>query len=223
MKNRIINVLVCMLFLNIGPALAQDNREPVKITVAAPGAVIDPERFGPASPAKSCVGASPIDARQGEAIVRKVAEEEEFDADLLVAIARRESGFRMESVSDAGAVGLMQLMPDTAKRFQVDICDPEDNGRGGIRYLRLLQKKYQNPIYVLAAYNAGESAVERNGGLPLYPETVQYVSAVLTDLYGWQPFAKGSPRKRAHQSTDHNQTPDGNPETWSQGFVLHVE
>ena len=72
------------------------------------------------------------DAAEGEAIIRAVARDESFPQDMLVSIARQESGFRMNEVSSAGAIGLMQLMPDTARRFQVDICDPRDNVRGAI-------------------------------------------------------------------------------------------
>lgn len=224
MRNTLANFLVAMLCLNAEGALAQaNNDQPVKVTIAEPVAQINPERFGPAPSAGLCKGLTPTEAGKGEALVRKIALEEQFDPDLLIAIARQESGFRMESVSNAGAVGLMQLMPNTAKRFNVDICDPEDNIRGGIRYLRLLQKKYQNPIYVLAAYNAGEGAVEQNGGIPLYPETVRYVSTVLTNLYGWQPLAKSSAKRSAARRNNQNQKPDNNPEAWSQGFVLHVE
>lgn len=218
-----VPLLVALLFFTSAPASTQELSEPVKVTIAEPIALVAPERFGPASNTTPCKLASPMDTRQGEAIVRKIAREEQFDADMLVAIARRESGFRMDSISSAGAVGLMQLMPDTAKRFQVDVCDPADNVRGAIRYLRLLQNKYHNPIYILAAYNAGESAIEQNGGVPLYPETVQYVSAVLTDLYGWQPLAKGVPKGPEHKPIAQGQKPEITPETWSQGFVLHVE
>jgi soluble lytic murein transglycosylase-like protein len=160
------------------------------------------------------------DAKQGEAIVRKVAHDEAFDPDLLLAIARQESGFRMNSVSGAGAVGLMQLMPATAKRFSVDICDPEDNVRGAVRYLRVLQGRYQNPIYVLAAYDAGENAVEQNRGIPPYPETVRYVETILTDLYGWKPFAAPSSGDGAVAKPKDE---PGKREAWTQGFVLHVE
>lgn len=224
MRKTLANLIAVMLCLYAEVALAQaNNGQPVKVTVAEPVAQIDPERFGPAPSTSLCKELMPTEAKQGEALIRKIAQEEQFDPDLLVAIARQESGFRMESISSAGAVGLMQLMPATAKRFNVDICDPEDNVRGGIRYLRLLQKKYQNPIYVLAAYNAGEGAVEQNGGIPLYPETVSYVSTVLTNLYGWQPLAKSSAKGSAARRNNQNQKPDNSPEAWSQGFVLHVE
>lgn len=206
-----------------GAVFAQDIEVPVKITIGEDLPAPNPERFAVPSSAAICNSTVLLDTQEGEAIVRKVANEEHFDLDLALAIARQESGFRMSSISNAGAIGLMQLMPDTAKRFDVDICNPEDNVRGGIRYLQLLQKKYQNLLYVLAAYNAGESAVEQNRGVPLYPETVRYVSAILTDLYGWQPLAQSTTKNQAKNLKGEQQNPDGNPETWTQGFVLHVE
>jgi soluble lytic murein transglycosylase-like protein len=127
----------------------------------------------------------------------------------------------MDQVSPKGAVGLMQLMPATAKRFGVDACDPADNVRGGVRFLRILQERYRNPMHVLAAYNAGEDAVEQHRGVPPYPETVRYVAAVLNDLNGW-PKPVGATASRPRRGVA---TPDpSNPEaSWSQGFVMHVE
>jgi len=79
----------------------------------------------------------------------------------------------------------MQLMPETAGVSPVNPCDAADNVLGGIRYLRYLQSRYQNPLYVLAAYNAGEEAVDRNRGIPPFPETVAYVAQVLDAAYAW--------------------------------------
>jgi hypothetical protein len=98
-----------------------------------------------------------------------------------------------------------------------DELTDDDNVRGGVRYLKLLEKKYANPMYVLAAYNAGEAAVDDNRGIPLYPETVSYVAAILTDLYGWQSFSDRSVATNTHHQT--KAAPDnpaeGSPETWS--------
>lgn len=206
-------------------AASEDDDAPdaVKVTVIGNQKPEDPVISPSARPAVSnCNLATSSDAANGEAIVRKIAMEERFDSDLVLAIARQESGFRVNSVSSAGAIGLMQLMPATAKRFGVDVCDPEDNVRGAIRFLRLLQKKYQNPLYVLAAYNAGEGAVEQNRGIPLYPETVRYVSAVLTDLYGWKPLGNQTAMGRT-DDTKPVTADNEHPQTWTEGFVLHVE
>lgn len=204
------------------PAFARDAAEPVKVTIIDDMPEPDPARFASSAPTAGC-GPSSLGVQEGESIVRKIAAEERFDPDLVIAVARQESGFRMDSVSSAGAIGLMQLMPDTATRFEVAICDPEDNVRGGIRYLRLLQKKYQNPIYVLAAYNAGEDAVEQNRGVPPYLETIRFVSAVLTDLYGWQPLPQTIAESRSHEPQRIKQSREDKLGSWTQGFVLHVE
>ncbi|UXN57224.1 lytic transglycosylase domain-containing protein [Phyllobacterium zundukense] len=225
------NILLSAITIAFGSAFgsaghAASGEQPLKVTVIQDDGASNQDAALPPQPpaAAVCKHASPIDAFQGEAIVRKIAGEERFDPDLVLAIARQESGFRMNSISSAGAVGLMQLMPGTAKRFDVDICDPEDNVRGAIRYLRLLQKKYQNALYVLAAYNAGEGAVEQSRGVPLYPETVRYVSAILTDLYGWKPLERPAAKARGNGTINKQEKPeDGSPEAWSQGFVLHVE
>jgi soluble lytic murein transglycosylase-like protein len=158
---------------------------------------------------------------EAEALARRIAIEEALDPGLVVAIARAESRLRMDQVSPKGAVGLMQLMPATAKRFGVDACDPADNVRGGVRFLRVLQERYRNPMHVLAAYNAGEDAVEQHRGVPPYPETVRYVAGVLNDLNGW-PKPANATASRPRRAVA---TPDpSNPEaSWSQGFVMHVE
>ncbi len=79
----------------------------------------------------------------------------------------------------------MQLLPSTAASYGVDICDPADNVKGGIGFLRDLHRKFPNPIYMLAAYNAGEVAVLKYKGVPPYSETVGYVANVINDFYQW--------------------------------------
>jgi hypothetical protein len=104
---------------------------------------------------------------------------------LVLAVIGIESAGRSDAVSSAGAVGLMQLIPATAERFGVkDSTDPVQNIRGGVAYLDWLLKEFNNdPVMVLAAYNAGEGAVVANGGVPPYAETRDYVPKVLA---AWQ-------------------------------------
>ncbi|MFN3293553.1 MAG: lytic transglycosylase domain-containing protein [Gemmobacter sp.] len=104
---------------------------------------------------------------------------------LVLAVMGIESGGRADAVSSAGAVGLMQLIPATAARFGVtDSKDPVHNLKGGIAYLDWLMKEFDgDPVMVLAAYNAGEGAVRKNGGVPPYAETRAYVPKVLA---AWQ-------------------------------------
>jgi hypothetical protein len=104
------------------------------------------------------------------------------DAGLVSALIRAESNYEPRAVSRKGARGLMQLMPATARRLDVRRpFDPVSNVRGGVRYLRELLDRFENkPELVLAAYNAGEGAVENYGGVPPYRETVGYVKRILS-------------------------------------------
>lgn len=104
---------------------------------------------------------------------------------LVLAVIGIESAGRSDAVSSAGAVGLMQLIPATAERFGVtDSTDPIQNIKGGVAYLDWLLKEFDNdPVMVLAAYNAGEGAVVANNGVPPYAETRDYVPKVLA---AWQ-------------------------------------
>ena len=102
------------------------------------------------------------------------------DPKLIHAVIRQESNYNPFAVSRKGARGLMQLIPETADRFGVsDIFDPAENVAGGVKYLRHLLDLYDGDRQLtLAAYNAGEAAVERAQGIPPYPETEDYVSRV---------------------------------------------
>jgi soluble lytic murein transglycosylase-like protein len=118
-------------------------------------------------------------------LVYPLAQQYDIDANLVRAIIAVESNFDAQAVSTAGAQGLMQLMPETATRYQVQQpFDPRANVEGGIRYLKDLWQRFGGNLpRVLAAYNAGEGAVARFGGIPPYPETRRYVARVLA-LYG---------------------------------------
>ncbi|KAF0162546.1 MAG: lytic transglycosylase catalytic [Rhodocyclaceae bacterium] len=102
------------------------------------------------------------------------------DAALLRAVIGVESAWRADAVSPKGAIGLMQLMPDTARRFGTTRPqDPAANLKAGAAYLRHLIDSHDNLGLALAAYNAGEGAVQRYRGIPPYAETRQYVPKVL--------------------------------------------
>jgi hypothetical protein len=104
------------------------------------------------------------------------------DASLVSALIRAESNYEPRAVSRKGARGLMQLMPATARRLSVAYpFDPVSNVRGGVRYLKELLDRFDHrPELILAAYNAGENAVESYGGVPPYRETVGYVKRILS-------------------------------------------
>ena len=99
---------------------------------------------------------------------------------LIDAVIRTESGYRPRAVSRAGAVGLMQLMPSTAKELDViDAFDPRQNVLGGAKYLRKMYDMFGNLRLAIAAYNAGPAAVKQAGKVPAYRETIRYVDTVL--------------------------------------------
>ncbi|MEY4576479.1 MAG: hypothetical protein RL701_1182 [Pseudomonadota bacterium] len=113
--------------------------------------------------------------------VREAAKAEGIPVSFALAIARNESGFRSHVISSTGAMGVMQLMPATASRHGVwDPFDPEDNARGGARYLSALWKRYRGDrMRVAAAYNAGEGAVPRAGRMRVPGSTLSYAASVV--------------------------------------------
>jgi hypothetical protein len=108
------------------------------------------------------------------------------DASLLAAVAKQESGFDSQAVSPAGAQGLMQFMPATAKGLGVNALDPASAIDGAARYLSSLTKQFGSTDLALAAYNAGPGTVSRYGGIPPYPETQNYVRAVMNKAEAYQ-------------------------------------
>lgn len=118
--------------------------------------------------------------------IRRLCDRYRVDINLVLALIAVESDFRIHAVSRAGAIGLMQIMPETAERYGINPWNPEENLEGGIRHLAYLLKRYPNIQHALAAYNAGETAVDQYGGIPPYPETRQYVIKVL-QLYHQHP------------------------------------
>jgi soluble lytic murein transglycosylase-like protein len=117
--------------------------------------------------------------------IRAAAQRHDLPESLLAAVISVESGFNPKAVSRKGAKGLMQLMPDTARRFGVkDVFAVHENLNGGAAYLRLLLTQFDNDLRLaLAAYNAGEGAVARAGGrIPAYPETQDYVAKVMARM-----------------------------------------
>jgi TPR repeat protein len=117
-------------------------------------------------------------------LVGKVSPKYEVDPMLVLAFISVESGFNARAVSSKNAQGLMQLIPETARRFRVkDAFDTEDNIKGGVAYLQWLLAFFKGDVpLVAAAYNAGERAVEKYRGIPPYPETRDYVRRI-TALY----------------------------------------
>ena len=135
-------------------------------------------------------GIDPADPRLDQ-IVQDAAQRHDLDPALVKAVITTESGWNSRAISQKGAMGLMQLIPATAQRFGVgNPFDPAQNVEGGTTYLKTLLERYNGDLTKsLAAYNAGERAVDLSGGVPAYRETQRYVQKV-TKAY----FRPGSGR-----------------------------
>ena len=246
------------------PALAQNLPGPEKTTARAlpavahfdfsaeiPTAFVDPDGTvrtlapqGPGAPISAavtpagdpCPGAKALAVETAKVLILRMAKEEAFFPDFVLSVAGVESRYVSTALSSKGAYGLMQLTAATAKRFEVNLCDPAQNVRGGIRFLRVLHQRYRNPFFILAAWNAGEQALTEHGGIPPFPETARFIAAVMNDFYQWPKIANGSQQNaaspaaegtaardhvKAHvpQRSDNHAVAEG----WSGGFVLHID
>lgn len=134
--------------------------------------------LAPSSPGPHQQPATLIEHPRYDAMIRRAAAEHGVDPALVRAVVQVESGYRPRTRSRMGAVGLMQVLPATARRYGgADLYDPAANLGVGIRHLRTLLDRFPLAL-ALAAYNAGEAAVERFGDVPPYPETIAYVRRV---------------------------------------------
>lgn len=149
---------------------------PSMIVSFVPDEVPYPEPETLPSPARA---AAPAAVPYGE-LIDKYSNEQGVDARLVRAMIQVESGYKERARSRKGAMGLMQLMPETARQYAVrDPYDPESNIEAGIKHLKALLQRLPVDL-ALAAYNAGEAAVEKFRGIPPYPETRSYVARILS-------------------------------------------
>ncbi|WP_211611791.1 lytic transglycosylase domain-containing protein [Paraburkholderia haematera] len=181
------------------PDAADDDSKPLSVVIQ-PGY---PQSSGPA------LGPSPSVASRVMAlapVINEAARATDMDGALLMAVIDVESGGNPQAVSPKGATGLMQLMPGTGARHGAsNLFDPRQNIAAGARYLKQLMRQFGDLQLVLAAYNAGEGAVQKYGGqIPPYAETMNYVPKVIarymryrdamssTDIASGQAIADGS-------------------------------
>ena len=182
----------------------------------------------------SCASGAQMSTSDVRGLIARVAAEEGADTKLADAVAAQESSYDQRRISPKGAIGVMQLMPETASRYQADPCELESNIRGGVRYLRDLSAEFGgNVMLVLAAYNAGPDRVYAAKGVPPIAETVRYVAAVTNAYYGFDnALASSGAAKR--QVTQFNALARPSPEAakasvtgsanrWIGGSVLYVD
>jgi soluble lytic murein transglycosylase-like protein len=178
-------------------------------TVAVAPRVIAPAVLAPADPSRQtpAPAAATTAANLSEA-VEQVASQNALPSSLVHSVIQVESNYNPWAISSKGALGLMQLIPSTARRFGVkDAFNPLENLKGGARYLRYLLDLYGEKNYhlALAAYNAGEGAVARYGGVPPYAETRNYlvlVGQALEIARKSAPAAKPKAAEPAHQTVE---------------------
>jgi len=151
---------------------------------AARSAAADVNQYLGSQPALSLSRDKSFTPEQVDAAIEKAAEAHNVDPNLVRAVIKVESNFNPNAVSRKGAMGLMQLMPQTARQLKVtNPFDPEQNVDAGVRHLKQLMESYGGDVRLtLAAYNAGQGSVARSGGIPHFAETRNYVKRI-TNLY----------------------------------------
>jgi soluble lytic murein transglycosylase-like protein len=175
--------MVCLSLLDVALAEAQiyviedANGQKTYTSTFQPGATLF---MG--TPNTATFAPQPPGAAQFRQQIADAANEAGIEPLLVEAVIATESAFDPLALSHKGAQGLMQLMPETAERFNViDVWDPGENIRGGAAYLKVLEGEFNGDLHrVLAAYNAGEGAVREHGGVPPYDETQTFVRRVLS-------------------------------------------
>jgi hypothetical protein len=192
------NIKMSLCFAIVGSflattSLAEPSAEPVAKTVVKVDArngrlvrrvcvnpkvlqndIFVPNRMLPSPQESASISGTPLDE-----VIDLAARRHDLDPLLVHAVVHIESRYNRVALSPKGAEGLMQLIPSTARRFGVsNSFNSRENIEGGVKYLRYLQDRFQDLRLVLAAYNAGEHAVERYRGIPPYPETQNYVYLV---------------------------------------------
>jgi soluble lytic murein transglycosylase-like protein len=171
----------------MAPSIAQQ-----RAAVQKQAASVAPAKQGPASSffttsfldGESAADCDPLPAEQLDPLIQEAAQKNGVEAQLVRAVIDQESARRPCALSAKGAEGLMQLMPATAEEYDVDDpFDPKQNVEAGTRLLKSLLDRYKNdPTLALGAYNAGSGRVDREGGVPKIPETMDYVTAILDKL-----------------------------------------
>lgn len=165
-----------------GPTVKKPQRVRTESRTAAPGSIASAQASAP-SRQKETPGIVPASYHE---YINTACEKYGVDPSLVHALVKVESGYNAFALSSKGAMGLMQLMPQTASEMNVkNSFSPQDNVEGGVRYLRYLLDRYEGNISLaLAAYNSGETSVKRWGTVPPFKETKDYVKKILALYHG---------------------------------------
>jgi soluble lytic murein transglycosylase-like protein len=184
--------LVLLALLAAAPAMASDAAYRLQVDPAAYRVQTRPAWQLPPTPTQNPT----VAARPYASAIAEAAERAGIEPELLHALVKAESGYRADAVSHKGAVGLAQLMPDTADRLDpAALTDARRNLLAGARYLQAMLERFDHTLpLALAAYNAGPGAVERHQGVPPYPETEAYVQRVLAEYEALKAARQPIPR-----------------------------
>ena len=172
------------LFLALLPVLAEAGD--VRVVVGASGRKVILNENSAQRTRRLSGKLVPVPDTDLQPLIDRHSGNQNLDPKLVQALIQAESGYNVRAVSNKGAIGLMQLMPSTASLLNVqNPYDPDDNIRGGTRYLRQMLDRFAGRLELaVAAYNAGPGAVERHGGIPPFAETRAYVRRVLSLYQG---------------------------------------
>ena len=155
----------------------EDDPAPTPVATAPEAAA--PSEIGTRGPAAPAAASAALSRPAPLELADAAADKYGLPRELVRGVMAAESGMSPYAVSPKGAIGLMQLMPETAQVLGVDPYNPEQNVDGGVRYLRDLLEKYNYGLrHALAAYNAGPGAVDKYNGIPPYRETIDYISRI---------------------------------------------
>ncbi len=164
----------------------QTSQGAIEFPASAVTAIEKEECTTPAPPAAQPISNAPEKPElTPQQLITRAAVQAGLPPELVHSIARAESAYHPDAISPKGAIGLMQLMPNTAAGLNANPYDPAQNAEAGARYLRELLLKYESDphqvLKAIAAYNAGPAAVDKYKGIPPYAETIEYVRRVLKE------------------------------------------
>ena len=180
---RLSGLLLAATALTAGAAMAE-----IQVRTLADGSTIISNESSAQRARRQSSSLLPVPDKRIEHTIGYYARQQGLSPQLVQAVIQVESGYNVRALSSKGAMGLMQLMPETAAELRVrDAYDADQNIRGGTLYLRRMLDHFGDLTLALAAYNAGPTAVTRHGGVPPYKETERYVEKVLGLYHGKAP------------------------------------